>query len=260
MKNIALITGATGGLGQEFVKLHAQRKGDLVLVAREQEALNKLKEKVEKEYGVEAYTIAIDLSQPDAAERIYNEMKEKGIAIDYLLNNAGFGGQGDFFTRTMEQDMSMIAVNVVTLTKLTKLFLPDMIKRGSGRVLNTSSTAAMMPGPRQAVYYATKAFVTSMGNSIWQELKGTGVTLTTLMPGAMSTGFAKAGGLQNTPLFAHPVEPAAVAKAGYEGMLKGKLNVVSGLTFVQRIFMSMAPLLPKKMMLKQVYDMQTIKK
>ena len=150
MKNIALITGATGGLGQEFVKLHAQRKGDLVLVAREQEALNKLKEKVEKEYGVEAYTIAIDLSQADAAERIYNEMKEKGIAIDYLLNNAGFGGQGDFFTRTMEQDMSMIAVNVVTLTKLTKLFLSDMIKRGSGRVLNVSSTAAMMPGPRQA--------------------------------------------------------------------------------------------------------------
>ena len=209
MKNTALITGATGGLGQEFVKLHAQRKGDIVLVAREQEALNKLKEKVEKEYSVEAYTIA---------------------------------------------------VNVVTLTKLTKLFLPDMIKRGSGRVLNVSSTAAMMPGPRQAVYYATKAFVTSMSNSIWQELKGTGVTLTTLMPGAMSTGFAKAGGLQNTPLFAHPVEPAAVAKAGYEGMLKGKLNVVSGLTFVQRIFMSMAPLLPKKMMLKQVYDMQTIKK
>ena len=186
-------------------------------------------------------------------------MKEKNIEIDYLLNNAGFGGQGDFFTRTMAQDMSMIAVNVVTLTKLTKLFLPDMIKRGSGRVLNTSSTAAMMPGPRQAVYYATKAFVTSMGNSIWQELKGSGVTLTTLMPGAMSTGFAKAGGLQNTPLFAHPVEPAAVAKAGYEGMLKGKLNVVSGLTFVQKIFMSMAPLLPKKMMLKQVYDMQTIK-
>ena len=167
MKNIALITGATGGLGQEFVKLHAQRKGDLVLVAREQGTLDKLKEKVEKEYGVEAYTIAIDLSQPDAAERIYNELKGKGIAIDYLLNNAGFGGQGDFFTRTMEQDMSMIAVNVVTLTKLTKLFLPDMIKRGSGRVLNVSSTAAMMPGPRQAVYYATKAFVTSMSNSIY---------------------------------------------------------------------------------------------
>lgn len=116
-------------------------------MACEQEALNKLKDKVEKEYGVEAYTIAINLSQADAAERIYNEMKGKGISIDYLLNNAGFGGKGDFFTRTMEQDMSMFAVNMVTLTNLTKLFLPDMIKRGSGRVLNTSRAAAMMPVP-----------------------------------------------------------------------------------------------------------------
>lgn len=153
---------------------------------------------------------------------IYDTCKKNGWQIDILINNAGFGGQGDFTReRSMEQDLSMIAVNIETPTRILKLFLPDMVKRGSGKVLNVSSTAAVMPGPLQAVYYATKAYVTSWSNSLWRELKGTGVTVTTLMLGAMDTGFAKTGGLTDTKAFAHTVKPDKVAEDGYNGMMKG---------------------------------------
>lgn len=180
------------------------------------------------------------------------------MAGGYLINNAGFGGQGDFAReRTMEQDMSMIAVNIETPTRLCKLFLPDFIKRGNGRVLNVSSTAATMPGPLQAVYYAIKAYVTSWSNALWRELQETGVTVTALMPGAMQTGFISAGGLSDTKLFSNAVDPARVAKAGYD-VLKGKLNVISGLPGWQTPMMKLAPLFPKKTMLSFVYDQQRV--
>lgn len=171
-----------------------------------------------------------DLSSPDAAQLIYDTCKEKRWQVDYLINNAGFGGQGDFAReRTMEQDMSMIAVNIETPT---------------------------MPGPLQTVYYATKAYITSWSNALWRELQGTGVAVTALMPGAMQTGFASAGGLSGTKLFSNAVDPAKVAKAGYDGMLKGKLNVISGLPGWQTPMMKLAPLFPKKVMLSFVYDQQ----
>lgn len=122
--------------------------------------------------------------------------------------------------------------------------------------MNVSSTAATMPGPLQAVYYATKAYVTSLSNALWRELKGTGVTVTALMPGAMETGFAKTGGLSDTKLFANAVEPMQVAKDGYHGMMKGKLNVTSGLVAWQKPMMGLAPLFPKKLMLGFVYSQQ----
>lgn len=131
-----------------------------------------------------------------------------------------------------------------------------MIARGSGKVLNVSSTAGTMPGPLQAVYYATKAYVTSWSNALWRELQGTGVTVSALLPGAMQTGFANTGGLSDTKLFANAVEPFAVAKEGYEGMLKGKLNIVSGLVAWQKPFVSLTPMMPKKTMLNFVYDQQ----
>lgn len=256
----ALITGSTGGLGSCFVHLHASAGGNLILVGRGEKKLNEQAEQMKKRYGVEVNFIEVDLSKPEAAQHIYDTCKQNNWTVDYLINNAGFGGQGDFSReRSMEQDMSMIAVNIETPTRLCKLFLKDMIERGSGKVLNVSSTAAIMPGPLQAVYYATKAYVTSWSNSLWRELKGTGVTVTALMPGAMKTGFANAGGLDKTKLFSNPVSPDKVAKDGYEGMLKGKLNVISGLPGWQKAFMSMAPLMPKKMMLNFVYNQQLVK-
>lgn len=257
MKNTtALITGSYGGFGRCLVNIHAEKGGDVILVGRSPEKLEKQAHEVAEKYHVNAYTIAADLSQPDSAQKIYDECKKNGWEVDYLINNAGFGGQGDFIERTMEQDLSMIAVNVETPTRLCKLFLPDFVKRGSGRVLNVSSTAATMPGPLQACYYATKAYVTSWSNALWRELKDTGVTVTCLMPGAMSTGFAKTGGLSDTALFDNSVDPMPVARKGYDAMLKGKLNVMSGLIGYQKIMMRMVPLAPKKMMMNFVYNMQ----
>lgn len=257
MKNIALITGSYGGLGRCFVKLHAEKGGDLILVGRSSEKLEEQAKEVSKEYNVTAHTIAVDLSLQDAAQQIYDTCKENGWDVDIIINNAGFGGQGDFAReRTMEQDMSMIAVNIETPTRILKLFLNEMISRGSGKVLNVSSTASVMPGPLQAVYYATKAYLTSWSNSLWRELKGTGVTVTALMPGAMQTGFANAGGLSDTKLFSNAVKPDGVAKAGYEGMLKGKLNVIAGLPGWQRPMIALASLFPKKTMLDFVYRQQ----
>lgn len=152
--------------------------------------------------------------------------------------------------------MSMIAVNIETPTRLCKLFLPEMVKRGHGKVLNVSSTAAVMPGPLQAVYYATKAYMTSFTEALWRELKDTGVTATVLMSGAMSTGFASAGSLGDTALFAKAVDPTPIAQAGYDGMMNGKMAVTAGLVGSQKVFLPMSPLMPKKMLMNSVYNMQ----
>ncbi len=253
--NTALITGSYGGLGTCFVNIHAKQGGNLILVGRSQAKLDEQAESIKKDYGVEVHTIAADLSSPDAAQMIYDTCKQNGWTVDFLINNAGFGGQGDFAReRTMEQDMSMIAVNIETLTRLCKLFIPDLINRGNGKVLNVSSTAATMPGPLQAVYFASKAYVTSLSNALWRELKGTGVTVTALMPGAMKTGFISRGGLTDTKMFSNAVDPMDVAKKGYEGMIKGKLNVVAGLPGWQTPMIKLAPLFPKKTMLDFVFD------
>lgn len=256
-KKTALITGSYGGLGSCFANIHAAAGGDVILVGRSKSKLDEQATEMQQQYGITAHTIAADLSSPDAAQLIYDACKENDWNVDYLINNAGFGGQGDFAReRTMEQDMSMITVNIECPTRLCKLFLPDFINRGSGKVLNVSSTAATMPGPLQAVYYATKAYVTSWSNALWRELQGSGVSVTALMPGAMQTGFASAGGLADTKLFANAVDPKAVALDGYNGMLKGLLNVTSGLPGWQKPMMTLAPMFPKKTMLNFVYNQQ----
>lgn len=257
MNNLALITGSYGELGTCFANIHAKKGGDLILVGRNQGKLDAQATELHRTFGVQASTISVDLSKPEAAQVVYDTCKEHNWLPDVLINNAGFGGQGDFAReRTMDQDLSMIAVNMETPTRLLKLFLPDMIKRGSGKILNVSSTAAVMPGPLQAVYYATKAYMTSFSNALWRELKGTGVSVTCLMPGAMSTGFANAGGLGDTALFAKATDPTPVAQAGYDGMLKGELNVTAGLVGAQKLFMPLSPLMPTKMLMDNVYNMQ----
>lgn len=257
MNKTALITGATGGLGHEFVKLFASNGNDLVLVGRNPKKLENLKNEVESNYKVKANTVAVDFSEENAAEQIYDQVTKQGIQVDYLVNNAGLGGQGAFIERTMEQDISMMKVNMLVPTKLMKLFVPDFVKRGSGEVLNVSSSAALIPGPLQAEYYATKAYITSLSNAIAYEVKDTGVSVTTLMPGAIETGFAKAGGLTNTKMFYHGAKPADVARDGYKAMQKGKLNVFAGLSPVQRPFVGMMPMMPKKTIMGFVASQQS---
>ncbi len=258
MKKVALITGASSGIGKEIARIHAERGGDMVLVARSKDKLEALKTELENKHSTQVKVITKDLSQPNAPKEIYNEVKANGIELDYLINNAGFGGRGKFHERQWEQDLTMIQLNIVALTALTRFFLPEFVKRNQGRILNVSSTASFMPGPLQAVYFATKAYVTFFSNAIAEELHDTSITVTALMPGATETGFAKTSGMDKTNLFEKTVSARSVAEAGYDGMLKGKLDVVSGLTTSQKMMMKMIPFTPKKLLLKQVRQMQEV--
>lgn len=256
--NTALITGASSGIGKEFARIHAAAGGDLVITARSADKLDELKNELESAHGVKVISIARDLGLPDSAQAIYDAVKAEGIEIDYLINNAGFGGRGKFHERNWADDLTMINLNITALTALTRLFLPDFVARNSGRILNVSSTAALCPGPLQAVYYATKAYVTSFSNAIAEELHDTNITVTALMPGATESGFAATSGMDKTNLFEKTASAHDVAKAGYEGMLAGKLNVIAGVPLALRIQMVFLPLSPKKMVLKQVRQMQEV--
>lgn len=257
-KKIALITGASSGIGKEFARIHAEKGGDLVIVARREQKLNDLKKDLEGKYKVQVKVIAKDLTLPNAAKEIYEEVKQAGIAIDYLINNAGFGGRGKFHERAWEKDLAMINLNIVALTALTRFFLPDFVKRNSGKILNVSSTASLLPGPLQAVYYATKAYVTSFSNALAGELHDTEVTVTALLPGATATEFASTSGMDKTDLFNNTFTARAVAEDGYKGMLAGKLDVIAGVTFAQRLMLSTLPLTPKSLLLPQIRKMQEV--
>lgn len=252
----ALITGASSGIGREFARIHAKRGGDIVIIATRKNKLDELKEELESAYSIHATVIARDLTQSEAPGDIYKETRDLGIEVEYLINNAGFGGRGAFVERDWEKDLNMIKLNIIALSALTRLYLPDMVARGSGRILNVSSTASLMPGPLQAVYFATKAYVTFFSNAIAEELKETGVRVTTLMPGATATEFASTSGMDKTSLFRKTASAASVAEDGYRGMLKGKLDVISGITFGQKILFALLPFFSKRMMLKQIHEMQ----
>jgi short-subunit dehydrogenase len=259
MNNTALITGASSGIGKEFAIIHAKNSGDLVLVARREDKLIQLKNEIEHQYNVNVEVISKDLTDVNATTEIYNEVKKKGIEINYLINNAGFGGIGKFHERSLDLDVAMINLNIVALTSLTRLFLPDFVTRNSGKILNVSSTASLMPGPLQAVYFASKAYVTSFSNAIAEELHDTNITVTNLMPGATKSEFGAISGMDKTDMFKDTASANAVALDGYNAMLKGKLDVISGLTTMQKIMISSIPFSPKKMILKMTRKLQEVK-
>ena len=197
-----------------------------------------------------------DLTDADAAQEIYNFVKFSKIEVDYLINNAGFGGIGKFHEREWHKYLSMIQLNIIALTDLTRKFLPDFVERNSGKILNVSSTASLMAGPMQAVYFATKAYVTSFSNAIAEELHDTNVTVTSLMPGATETDFGKTSGMDKTELFKNTADAADVAKEGYEAMINGDLEIISGVSFAQKMMMKAIPITPKSILLKQIRKMQ----
>lgn len=256
MQKVALITGASSGIGKELAFIHAEHGGDLVIVARSGGKLNQLKREIAEKHGRKVHVITKDLTETNAAQEIFDELQAAGIQVEYLINNAGFGGHGKFHERAWEKDLAMINLNVVALTALTRLFLPGMVERNSGKILNVSSTASLLAGPLQAVYYATKAYVTSFSNAISEELHDSQVTVTALLPGATETEFAKVSGMDKTNLFDKPFGARGVAEDGYKGMLAGKLDVISGLTFGQKMMLGFLPVTPKKVLLKQVRKLQ----
>lgn len=225
MKHVALITGASSGIGKELARIHAEKGKDLVLVARREKELIELAKQFKKSFNIETVVIAKDLSKAEAPHEIYAETQSRGIVVEYLINNAGFGGFGYFHERNMEDYIDMVNVNIVSLMVLTRLYLPGMVERRNGRILNVSSTASFVPGPLQAVYFASKAFVTSFSQAIAGEVKDKGVTVTALCPGMVDTEFVELSGMgeANIMKLQKPRSPSYTAEMGYNDMLKGKL-------------------------------------
>jgi short-subunit dehydrogenase len=222
---IALVTGASGGIGLELARLFAGDGHDLVLVARGGERLASVARDFEDRFRVQVRTIPRDLSNPIAPLSVYDECGE----VDFLVNNAGFGHRGPFAEEDPVMLSEMLQVNVAALTQLTRMFLPAMVERGSGRILNVASLAAYQPGPLMTVYAASKAYVLSFSEGIRQELAGTGVTVTALCPGPTRTAFAGRAGVARSGVNeAAEMDALEVARLGYAGMMEGRSVVVPG--------------------------------
>jgi short-subunit dehydrogenase len=226
----ALITGASGGIGYELAKLFARDHHNLVLVARSADKLGQVAAELQAN-GITVKTVALDLTQPPASRFLFDQLQREGIIIDVLINNAGFGAFGEFAQMPDDQIFGQIDLNITALTRLTKLFLPPMIARRSGRIMNVASTAGFQPGPLMAVYYATKAYVISFSEAIANELRDSGVTVTCCCPGATHTGFAKRAGNDHSRLFKQlgAMNVEKVALDGYRAVMEGRTLAISGL-------------------------------
>ncbi len=228
-----LITGASAGIGLELSKIFAQHHHNLVLVARREERLLELKEELEESFQINVSVISLDLTMSDAPKQLYDELKRHKTDIDILVNNAGFGLQGSFVKTDPGTERNMIELNIQALTELTKLFLRDMVARHAGKILNVASTASFLPGPYMSVYYASKAYVLSFSKALAYETRKDGVTISALCPGPTNTEFQEQAGIAHSNIFSGKMLPVTtpeeVAKAGYRGLMKGKMVIIPGL-------------------------------
>lgn len=225
----ALITGASSGIGLELARFFARQNIHLVLTARSEGKLQEIKRELENDYGISVKIIVANLAEYENAEDIYTLLKNENIAIEYLVNNAGFGDYGKFHESDWKKQEAMINLNVTSLSYLTHLFLKDMVRRKSGRILNVASTAAFQPGPLMAVYYATKAFVLHFSEAIANELQDTNITVTALCPGPTESNFADAANMGNSPLFKRKMPTSRdVAEYGFKAMMEGKTVAIHG--------------------------------
>jgi short-subunit dehydrogenase len=259
MNKTALITGSSNGIGFELAKVHAEKGDDLVLVARSKEKLDEIKKELEEKYSIKVYTIGKDLSIAGSAKEVYDEIKKQNIDIDYLENNAGFGDFGLFAESDWKKQEQMINLNVTALAYFTHLFLPDMIKRKSGKILNVASTASFQPGPTMSVYFASKAFVLSFSEAINNEVNEHGITVTALCPGATHSGFQAAASMQDSKLFAGNNFPSSreVAEFGYKAMMKGKAVAIHG--FKNTLMANSVRFAPRSLVVKIARNMQAKK-
>jgi len=255
-RKTALVTGASSGIGLDLAKRFAAEGHDVALVARSEGKLKELAAALEAEHQVRAHVVTADLAQPRAAETLVAALDARGIAVDVLVNNAGYALYGAFTETDLADELNMIQVNIVALTHLTKLLVRKMVARKEGRVLNVASTAAFQPGPLMAVYYATKAYVLSFSEALANELAGTGVTVTALCPGPTKTGFQARAQMEESKLVRgrEIMTSETVARAGYTGLMKGKTVVIPGVG--NRMMANAIRFLPRNTVTKLVRNAQ----
>lgn len=230
MKKVAFITGASKGIGLEIARIHAAHGDDLVLIARSLHDLQEIKTGFENEYPVKVTIIAKDLSVAGAAEEVFNEIKQRNIDVDYLVNNAGFGDYGYFADTDWTRYSAMINLNISALTELCHLFISDWQGQKAGKILNIASTAAFQPGPKMAVYFVTKAYVLSFSQAIGREVKKEGITVTAFCPGPTHTNFMDDSQMIVSKMVAGRKlpTPEEVAQCAYKAMMRGKSVAIHG--------------------------------
>lgn len=251
----ALITGASSGIGLELAKIFASKGINLIIASRNIIELAHLGTELSQKHKIYVEEIEIDLSRPGAAKKLYDEVKSLNFEIEYLINNAGFGDYGLFYESDWDKQERMINLNMLALTHLTRLFLPEMVKRKSGKIMNVASTAAFQPGPLMSVYYASKSYVLFFSEAIANELEGTGVTVTALCPGPTKSGFQKTANVEHSKSLDGKSIPIAkdVAEYGYRAMMKGKRVAIHGMLNRELAFFSRRA--PKKFILNTVRRM-----
>ncbi len=228
-KNV-LITGSTSGIGKAFADRFAVEGYNLVLVSRDSVKLAIQADSLMSRFGIKVNYIVSELSRDGSAKQVADTVKALGITVHILINNAGFNEVGSFLDTNIDKELGMIRLHVISTTELTKLLLPDMVSQGYGRILNVGSTGSYISCPNDSVYAATKAYLLHLSNALYHELKGTGVTVTTLCPGSTKTEFAKKAGMEDTLLFKLFVMDAdRVCEIGYRGLMKSRRVVIPGL-------------------------------
>ena len=253
-RETALVTGASSGIGRALAELLAKDGYDLVLVARREDRLQALQNEWSEHYSIAVRVVAMDLAAHTAPQKLFDALE--GDSIDVLVNNAGFASYGPFAESNTANDLEMIQVNITTLTHLTRLFLPKMIERGQGRIMNIASTAAFVPGPLMAVYYATKAYVLSFSQALAEELRGSGVTVTTYCPGPVATEFQGRAKLERSGLLRYGlVEVGPIAAEGYRAMMSGNVVAIPGLP--SKLVALAARLTPRSILRRAVKKVQS---
>lgn len=259
MNDYILITGASSGIGLEMAQLLAAKNYNLILVARSENQLAKLQEDLKNRFKVDVLYLLYDLSEPNSAHELYQQIKELGYTVTGLINNAGFGDYGNFTEMPLEKDEAMIAVNITSLVGLTKLFGADMVKAGKGRIMNVASLLSFLPFPYYSVYSATKCFVLAFTETIAAELQGSCVTVTALCPGTVETPFHTDAMRKTKAMGANKPMPAkAVAKAGIELFLNGKGKKIVG--FMNWFLSNLPRVTPDRIMMKIKKNLASIKK
>ncbi|RDI41427.1 SDR family NAD(P)-dependent oxidoreductase [Falsibacillus pallidus] len=250
-----LITGASNGIGLDLAEIFSEKSYTVVMVARSGKKMETIAAELREKYKNDIMVIEKDLSLSDAPQELYNELKLRGVSVDVLINNAGFGLFGEFADTDLQKELNMIQLNISALTAMTKVFSEDMIKRKNGKILNVASTAAFQAGPLMAVYYATKAYVLSFSEALENELKDTGVHVSTLCPGPTHTGFSEKAELEQSKLFSSgAMNSKKVAQIGFDGLMNGKSVIIPGAK--NRFLATAIRFLPRKAVIATVRKMQ----